>query len=571
MPLRNKVAVKVVPGSGCSEPFMNLLTSKVGTLTPLFWDYVLPGQKTSIPAAINVTLPPLAFDAHTRLDYKVEAFFVPLRILCGSYEKWFAQHPYRMVGGADIEQYLPTIGLRNTAMIEDADEQDRAGAWNSCFTSRGTLGDYLGFRCDSPLTGGVSAGADVVPLRQISMLPFLAYHRLYHDWYRAPLIQRDVFLPADVYSASTAKSHRIASAPYTYFNKDIYCFYPVGTVDKTNDIFKLADGKFIYDLRQRNYGFDLFTQATATKQQGSPMAIEVPISGGSGSFTIEAFRSANSLQLFKERNLLAGPRFVDALRAQYGVTLSDGVAQRALLLGSESFPVYSNTVVNDNGAVRDSSTNNPFGGIQGSESGRASCGGKFELIKNFQSNEPGIIMVIGSLVPEAVYSTGVDKRLELFCGDGCRVDLANAILQQVGPEAINERELTLHYTPWFFAEGRVFGYQDRYYPYMDMIKQTHGLVSPTGAFKAMVPWRVFTYSPGNRVQINSSFLEIPTTACDNITAVNSQLSDYGYLLDSFFDYKSVKPLKAYSRPTLEDPAYEHGNTVVVNRGGTRLG
>ena len=570
MPIRNKVDVKVVPGSGTHEPFLNILTSQVGTLTPLFWDYVLPGQKSSIPAAFNVTMPPLAFDAHCRVDYKVEAFFVPLRLLSGGYEKWFAQHPYRMLGGSDVDCYLPALGIRNPNKISDSSEATIAGQWNTKFTKRGSLGDYLGFRCDIDLVKDqVAPGSDEVETRMISMLPFLAYHRLFHDWYRAPLVQREVFLPVDTVQ-SAGQSHRVACQPYVVNDSSTYLFMPTGTMQANNSIFQLADGKYIYDLRQRNYGFDLFTMATATKQSGQPMAIEVPVANNTGTFTIEAFRSANSLQLFKERNLLAGPRFVDAIRAQYGVTLADGVAQRALLLGSASFPVYSNTVVNDTGAVRGSSTNNPYAGIEGSESGRASCGGKIDLIKNFEAHEPGIIMVIGSLVPEPVYGTGLDKRLEYFCGAGSRVDLANSILQQVGPEAIYEREVAVEQVHAFFREGRIFGYQDRYYPYMEMVRQSHGLVSPQGAFSAMIPWRVFAPLSYQQVQINSDFLEIKPYALDNITGVTAQLSQYGYQLDSFFDYRSRKPLKAYSRPTLEDPAYEHGKTVTVDRGGTSI-
>lgn len=50
-----------------------------------------------------------------------------------------------------------------------------------------------------------------------------------------------------------------------------------------------------------------------------------------------------------------------------------------------------------------------------------------------------------------------------------------------------------------------------------------------------------------------------------MTAVTSELSQFGYWLDSFIDLKVSEPLVESAIPSLQDPAYEHGRPVVLNQ------
>lgn len=80
--------------------------------------------------------------------------------------------------------------------------------------------------------------------------------------------------------------------------------------------------------------------ATTSPQLGDAQSVRI----ANNNFTIAALRAANSMQEFEEFNQLAGSRFQDQLRVRYGASLSDGVAQRCLFLGSGSFDVYSKGV-----------------------------------------------------------------------------------------------------------------------------------------------------------------------------------------------------------------------------------
>lgn len=75
---------------------------------------------------------------------------------------------------------------------------------------------------------------------------------------------------------------------------------------------------------------------------------------------------------------------------------------------------------------------------------------------------------------------------------------------------------------------------------------------------------------GSNPVISSDFLQIPKDYLNNVTAASDDLTNYGCWIDSYFDFKVSMPLARYSMPTLQDPAYEHGEDVVLDRGGKRL-
>ena len=85
--LFKKVPVKVQSKSGFDLSFQNLLTTKVGTITPLLCEEVIPNETVHLRAAIQAQLPPLASDTFMRCNLKYEAFFVPTRLIFPGFEK----------------------------------------------------------------------------------------------------------------------------------------------------------------------------------------------------------------------------------------------------------------------------------------------------------------------------------------------------------------------------------------------------------------------------------------------------------------------------------------------------
>lgn len=544
-----KAAINVPRLSGFDKSHQNLLTTKCGTLTPILVDELIPGTKVNLKLALNASLPPLASDTFMRCSVKVEAFAVPFRLLDGGFEAWFTDEPKEMLStnasgsivGTSTRAYLPCI--------EDSSVSGSA-SFDISKMGNGSLSDYLGCK---------SVSQAFLRLNPISAMPFLAYHRVWNDWYRNSLVQKECFLPVDAYQAGAVVPNIAASSPFQFHQQNSYVW-------ATDRDMTLADGHHLLDLRQRNFGLDYFTTATPQPQQGSASGVSMTVSGGSTSFTIAELRAANSMQQFKERNNLLGNLYVEQCYGRYGVRPSDGIAQRSIYLGRGEFEVYSkgiyqaasNVAQGDSDADFGPQAMNPFGSV-GTRYGSAYAQGENFLV-NFEAKEPCYLMVMATLVPRVTYPDGIHRRFMHYTGSGSLVDLANPILQNVGPQQIFQYELSSG------LGSSTFGWTDRYAEFKTMSDELHGLLRTGQSLESFALQRSISGS----VQINDSFLQIPTNYMDKVTAAYAWMSSYGCWIDTFFDYKVAMPLSKYSLPSLQDPAYEHGKTIVVSKGGSKL-
>lgn len=548
--LYDKQTVMVQKKSGFDKSFQNLFTAKVGTIVPILTDELIPNTTVNLNAAISAQLPPLASDTFMRCKLKYAAFFVPTRLLMNRYEEWLTDAP-TVDGHGGVRTPIITVPAGAT------------GAERVKLLGPGTLADYLGYKTTTAtaqsLTGAVKIGA----------LPFLAYHKIYEDWFRNTIIQKSIYVDTatlDALDAAKARTYAVSRVPFvapTY--NGVFQINPLLTTQAEGGSPLYADGVNIMDLRQANFDIDLLTSCTPQAQNGNAQTVGLNVNedGKTGQFTISALRAANSIQQFLERNNIAGNRMVDYLKANYGANLSDGVAQRALLLGSGAFDMYSKGVFQTGGESK--STTNPFNSVA-SKFGSAFADGNDTLVKGFTAMEPGYLMVLCWLSPKATYSTGVDPILDRYTegtsGASQRTQMANPILQNVGNEPIQNRIITDKVN-----SGLMFGFNDRYCTWKDKIDEVHGLMRDGESLSSFALQRTFTT---DHPAINTQFLQIPTSYLDDVSAVDGDVSKYGYWADTYFDYKVSMPLARYSVPSLQNPAEEHGDAVTINKGGTHL-
>lgn len=542
----DKAVVKVQKKSGFDKSFQNLFTSKVGTITPILVDELIPNTTVNLKMAITTQLPPLASDTFMRVKQKYAAFFVPTRILMPGFENWLCGSTNNSPVGMSVKIHVPMINTTSAKL------------------GVGSLADYLGFK----LPGNAGANINCA----INALPFLAYHKIYDDWFRNSLVQKPLFVD-DVIAANVdykaSNSNRVVPCSHSgdAFNYRINAV--PGTADPTvasehSPLF--ADGVSILDLRQANFGTDLYTSCTPSPQNGEAQSVSftTPAEGEDASFTISALRAANSIQQFLERNNLAGNRLVDYVKAQYGANLSDSIAQRPILLGSGSFDVYSKGIYQTATQVENESitSTNPFGSV-GTRYGSAYVDGSDLIIKGFTAAEPGYLMIVTWLSPKVTYSTGIDPMLTRYMSSAdSQSDMANPILQNVGNEPIFARQLNASQ----INSDAVFGYNDRYCTWKDKMDEVHGLLRDGSSLQSFALQRTFD----GTVKLGSDFLKIPVNFLDQVASVAGDISKFGYWSDTYFDYKVSMPLAKYSVPSLQDPAYEHGSDVVVDRGGKQI-
>lgn len=530
--------------SGFDKSFSNFLTAKVGTLVPVLCDEVIPNTDVNIRVAAQAQLPPLASDVFMRCDLKMEAFFCPSRILYGGYDAWLTGSKVRTVNG-DEEAALPFVKLSSS---------------HPELLAPGSLADYLGYK-----NRGVSVDSVLGIQDKLNAFPFLCYHRIYDDWYRNTLVQTRLFnRPAAGSGGVSAYAPQFT--PYS----------TIGVSDAQNgfDLYTsiFGNGHRFGQLHQRNYGMDYFTAATPLPQKGDAQKVTIDTGDDSSSFTIASLRANNSMQMFLERNNLIGERLQDFVAGHYGAHMPDSIAQRAVLLGSASFDIYSKGV-ETNATFRSPSeeivNQNPFAGIAGNVVGSARAEGSDFIINGFKAQEPGYIMIIASVVPQANYSTGIDRMLLRYTEPGSQVDLANPLLENVGPQPIYASEILAD-----ASKDDIFGYIDRYADFKTKLNQVHGLFvdgSDSGDgtnLSAFVLQRPFFSADTEQPQVNDGFLQILESDMDNVTALASDLSLFGAMIDCYFDYKAVMPLARYSVPSLESPM--DGDFEVVQRSGSKI-
>lgn len=513
-----------------------MLTTDVGTLTPLLVHPVIPGTKVHLNSLISASLSPLATDAFLRTSMRLECFAVPLRFLYGGYESWVTREK---VYNSSTQSYL---GVRLPYLV-------LTGAEFKTYCKPGTLADFLGVRV-SQIDMSYIQDTDEV---RLNIFPFLAYRYIYDTWYR----RADVQLPF------------FRRPAYNEVNNAVTQFFPYFVLPGTNDKdFGVQSWKTtsLFSLLQRNFGIDYFTAAQLTAQLGDSETVKVETQGSDSVVTIAALRAANSLQVWKERMGVSGPRFNDFLRANYGTEISDSNGRRPMLLGSGSVEFYSKGVDQNYNSQSSGTinTNNPFKSV-GATYGKPMCNGEISLAENFVAEEPMYIFVMATCVPKVNYSSGVERYMLHYTHDGCEVDLANPILQNVGNQPILKAELS----PSAVREQNifdVFGYNQRYSEYMYRNDRVHSKFRTGENLASFVSQRYISQSP----VMSSNFLEIPKNFLDNVSAVSNQVSQFGVMVDSFLDFSVSQPLYDSSIPSLVNPAEEHGKEVVVMRGGKRI-
>lgn len=518
-----KVPVDISNRSGFDMSHENLFTATCGTLVPCLVEELLPNDTISVGSMMQVQLPPMATDFYGRVDACVELFFVPNRILWGGWQS-FITHP-------TTNPYSPNVP-RPTSLPSITIPAPSLGIFK-----RGSLADYLGMK-------GLTVPSSVSTFSIPNALPFLAYHKIYEDWYMNTEIQKTPF-----FENNSAPTSAASTLPFTRTS-----------VNLNPGNYSLNDGVSILDLRQRLWAKDYFTSANLYPQAGGASSLQFDVADTKGSFTISSLRAANALQKWLERNNIAGYRYADQIKAQFGILPSDATMNRAIFLGRSVANVYTKSVYNTAGSPTSSDSGNPFGG-SAAKFGTSQALGQGSLCDKFTASEHGYLMALFSLVPHAYYSTGTRRHL-LRSKVG---DFAFPLLQGVGEQAIGQLELTSLSPSGTPSLGAVpFGYTDQYAEYKYHDDEVHGLLVDGENLSAFALQRSFDKQP----VLGRDFLEIPTSFLDQVTAVTGSVSKFGCWVDMYFSEKKISTLAAYQIPTLGDVKNTHKE--YIDKGGRRL-
>lgn len=546
------IPVDIQNRSGFDMSHYNIGDGKTGTLIPVLCEEMLPNDTVSLGFMDKIQLLPMATNFSGRIDMRFEAFFVPNRILWGGWQDFQTlpdNNPYQ------------TPFSRPTVVPYFTNLNPISGPSSNTFfgTHFGpqSLFDYLGYGSSS--ASWIGREGQTLPTNSlfISALPFIAYQRIYDEWYRNPRITQPLFVRPDTINYPVS-GNAVYSLPWL---SKYVGLNPSGVsiaesaiwLDYSDSHTSLADGSSLTTLRQRCWGDDYLTTC-ALYPQATGSITGNPISVEGDSFTISDLRTANVLQRWAERRNIAGPRYADQLLATWGVMPSDAIIDRPIYLGSYSHGVYTSPIFNSNSISTnpegdaDGQGLNPYSKYPASSAGQSDGVGQGSLVNNFHVTEHGFLMVIASLVPHAFYSTykrSYLKRKKVS-------DFANPLLQGLGEQAVTH-DLPTGDNFGLLLQGKnydTWGYTPQYSDYKYHNDEVHGTRRENNTNKYFSLQRsIFS---GKDDSLSTAFLEIPTDFLDQVSNVSTANAGCSYMYDIYFNLKIVRTLSEYVIPTLGD-------------------
>lgn len=248
--------------------------------------------------------------------------------------------------------------------------------------------------------------------------------------------------------------------------------------------------------------------------------------------SVADLRMAVALQALKELDARCGGlRYNTNLLGHFGTAPRDETLQRPELLGAKHYELGMTTVTNN------SNTNT---GSLGAYSATSRYGGMFN--KSFK--EPGLIIWVGGVRVKHSYSQGEEK---LYYKTR-RYDWYDPLLNNISEQPVMRREL------YAGDQTNVFGFQEawaeyRYHP----DKVTGGMRK--GIYSDLNAWNYGDYYAASPVLSGSWMKESPDTigqALTNYSNTNADILASMILYDGFIEVVDVLPMTTHSIPRLLD-------------------
>ena len=489
------------------------MSIQMSNLYPIMVQEIVPGDKFRVSSEIMLRMAPMIAPVMHRVNVFTHFFFVPNRLTWNEWEDF-------ITGGeqGDAAPVFPTLSLSQA---------------NSGHYGKGTLADYMGIPTDKPGAWSTNAA--------ISALPFRAYQSIYNEYYR-----------------DQALTDKVEFGLGSDANADVV------------DLFK---------LRKRAWEKDYFTSALPYAQKGEPVNLPItpqykdvsevydqngsPSTAGSDlqvsssqapdlvagaaharienldedagmGVTINDLRQASRLQEWLEKNARAGSRYVESIRAHFGVRSKDARLQRPEYLGGGKQNMIISEVLSTIGTDSEADEFAPQGNMAGHG---ISVGSSNRFSQSF--TEHGYVIGIMSVLPRTAYQNG----LERMWTKQDRFDYYWPEFAQLGEQEIQQKELFLDLGSDAATNNATFGYQSRYAEYKYKQSSVHGDFRDN--LKHWHMGRIFDV--GSPPALNTSFVE--SDATDRIFAVTDGTTDLLYC-QVFNNVKAIRPMPIFNNPKL---------------------
>lgn len=561
--------------------YENKFTAQMGQLIPFTVQECVPGDQFQMSANVLVRFNPLVAPMMHRVDVYTHYFFVPNRLVWDEFKDF-------ITGGEDgtLKPEVPYFTMRQLLL-----HCRKTGPTSGEFVYyhhilSGSLLDYLGVNIG--LTP--SQLSQLFPTRDAvlnSTLPWLdkpidvqilrAYKLIYDEYYRnqntQPLDDFDrgsgpIF--NDDFDHDTAVLVDLFSIKYRNWGLDYFTsalpfsqrgpetlipingvspinYTPTGYADNVLDengntitLDKLGSSPNSFPDRSlfgQTAGAGLTDGSQGSTQVSIDNSAKLSVDYENANITVRELRTAERIQEFLERSARGGARYIEQIKAHFGVFSSDARLQRPEYLGGGKQAVQISSVDQTSATDLTGSTT-PLGSF----AGKAISGGTSNQFRTKEIEEHGYIIGIMSVLPKGGYHQGLPRKFTRMD----KLDYFFPEFQNIGEQEIKMHEL-------YFGEQNAgnpeegFGYIPRYSEYKVNQDEVHGDFKTTLAFWHLD--RKFYNPPA----LNSFFSSTSGTIRNDIFAVNTDADGNAVpnlLIDVFNNIKARRPMLYYDNPSL---------------------
>lgn len=408
-----------------------------GNLVPISFTRILTGDYLSFDPSSFVQAFPMNAPLVNGFKLCLEYFFIPDRIYNVDANMDFSG----VTNNPDDVQFLRTTGLRPSSLGSDNETLTLSGGassfrnFASSVVAPGSLADY----CGLPVGWFETApDADRSPL---SMLKAAGYIDTVLEYYVAPQIER--VATAAFLQASNSVADYNASYPLDQLQKFIRMIKTTSPVDG-HTWNKAVDAQTSYSGIPKlgswwwySSRFSIFQRCLPPYYLESWMStsnynvseITVDLEAGDKSISFRNISTASHIQRWMDLSGAGSGRYSDYFEGQFDVSRLKK-SNVPLFLGADRQYLGSKVIYQTTGA---GNSDSPLGAF----AGQASGGEKFRH-RSYKFGENGFFMVIASLVPDVVYTRGIDPFLrELSLGDVYTPALDNLAMEPLMVEELD--------------------------------------------------------------------------------------------------------------------------------------
>lgn len=494
-----------------------LFTAKVGEILPCYWQIAIPGTKYRISSDWFTRTVPVNTAAYTRIKEYYDFYAVPLRLISRALPQAFTQMTDYMTSAASSTANtsaltsVPNVSLSifnqflQTANAGDqSNTRDDAGlpiVYGSC-----KLLDLLGYgsliATSNPAKAAITQkylGVDGLgdadnPLvyqnsQIVNALPFLAYQKIYFDFYSNSQWEKhlaysynvDYWSGAGQISLVTEMVKlRYANYPKDYFMGMLPCSQ-YGSVAVLPSKFSSHASSYLVAPNTAGTGSVLVnTSASTVALSSAGTGSNYPVSLNSDLSAL-SIRATEYLQRWKEVVQFSSKDYSDQMAAQFGIKAPEYMGNHAHYIGGWSSVININEVVNTN-LDTDSSQASIAGKGASSQSGHTityDCGAEHQ-----------VIMCVYHAVPMLDWNlTGQAPQLTVTA----ITDFPQPAFDQLGMQAVPA--LNLQNNPGRTVSGSL-GYNLRYWQWKSNIDTVHSGFRAGAAYQSWAApldgWQVLT-------------------------------------------------------------------------------